>query len=147
MHSVYKYHKTKRLGDHSPPDENNIQKKKITLQLKEPFSGSNIQKHWFLTWLNPALLSNCLGLHKPVGEPQHHCGKPFFYQVVTQVLQHLNFASRLLLAQASICFCSCLTCTHETPDPLIYVNIYCLCPDLFSVTFGPIDFLLEHSWS
>lgn len=37
MHSVYKYHITKRLGDHSPPEENNVQKEMKTLQLKESF--------------------------------------------------------------------------------------------------------------
>lgn len=47
MRSVYKYHKTKRLGEHSPPEENNVlikKKKKNHPSNKEAFFEG--QKFW-----------------------------------------------------------------------------------------------------
>lgn len=98
-------------------------------------------------------MSNCLGIN--LWENGSTTVGNFFYQSLTQVLQYPKFTSRLHLTRTTICFCWCLTCTHETPDPLILVSIYCFYPDFvfvfLSLTVCPTDFLLarprsEHVW-
>lgn len=79
MDSVYKYHELKGWAiAHLPKEDNILRGKKENHSIKEAFFGGIEHSETLLfSLIKPALVSNCLGLHKPVGEPQHHCGKPF----------------------------------------------------------------------